>query len=398
MHGREATTTDPAAPYIVWGSELSPYTLKLGALLEYAGLPYRSLPAQGRRMENYRAVRRINRAKRDGNVVRHPKMTELDEYPLVPFLIERNGRVHYDSSALARWIDAYHKPHTGPLFPENDAQCFVAQLIDEAFDEFGLYMVHHNRWVVSAATNDAGERLAGEMKRVLLPGMGSGFARRFARRQVRRLPYLFSVAPDDFSAPVAPSLTPPSRSGFPDTHLLLDEAWENSLVAIERVLSAQPYLLGERFTVADASVYGQLGMNLKDRTAAEQIRERAPVTYRWLTAIRDGQHVGTRGPLRLDESLRPLLETIMQTFVPLMQQNEQAFVEARGSGANVFNEKAFDKGQALYYGEILGKPFRAVVKTFQVQVWRELEQTWSMLPAEARETVSRIIPGCDAFA
>jgi glutathione S-transferase len=36
------------------------------------------------------------------------------------------------------------------------------------------------------------------------------------------------------------------------------------LAALEGVLTRQPFLLGARFTVADASVYGQFGMNLKD--------------------------------------------------------------------------------------------------------------------------------------
>ena len=43
------------------------------------------------------------------------------------------------------------------------------------------------RWVLSAATNDAGRRLAREFRRVLPPGMGARFARRFAARQVRRV-------------------------------------------------------------------------------------------------------------------------------------------------------------------------------------------------------------------
>ena len=56
---------------------------------------------------------------------------------------------------------------TGRLFPEDPCLGFVAQLIDEAFDAFGLYMVHHKRWVLSAASNDAGRRLAREFARVL---------------------------------------------------------------------------------------------------------------------------------------------------------------------------------------------------------------------------------------
>ena len=101
---------------------------------------------------------RINRATRRRTALRYPQLSDLDEYPLVPFVVADRRQVSYDSSALAHWIDDQHRPRRGPLFPEEPALAFIAQLIDEAFDEFGLYMVHHNRWVVSAATNDAGDR------------------------------------------------------------------------------------------------------------------------------------------------------------------------------------------------------------------------------------------------
>ena len=224
--------------FCIWGSELSPFSLKLRALFDFAQLPYAWLPAAGGRLQNYRVLWRINHATRRRTAVRYPQLSDLDEYPLVPFLVEEYRQVYYDSSALARWIDDQHRARRGVLFPEDPALGFIAQLIDEAFDEFGLYMVHHNRWVVSATTNDAGARLAREFARVLLPGMGGSFARRFARRQVRRLPYLFSVAPPGFAAPgLAAELKPPSRDGFPETHQLLTEAWDAYLGAMETVLT-----------------------------------------------------------------------------------------------------------------------------------------------------------------
>ena len=389
---RKATPLD-FPDHAIWGSELSPFALKLRALCDFAGIRYAWLPRDGNRLRNYRALMMITRAKRRRTAIRYPQLSDLDEYPLVPFLIEKRRRVHYDSSALARWIDRSHPPAPGSFFPEDPGLAFVAQLIDEAFDEFGLYMVHHKRWVLSAASNDAGERLAREFARVLIPGMGAAFARSFARRQVRRLPYLFSVAPSGFAIPGLPrDLTPPSRAGFPETHGLLDEAWERHLAGIEAVLALQPFLLGERFTVADAAVYGQLGMNLADPTAADLMRERAPVTHEWLCRIRDGEHVGSAGTLELSRALCPLLAIIVQSFVPLMRQNARAFGEARERGESLFNEKAFDRGRACYEGELLGRPFRSVVKTFQVRVWRELCDAWGALPKEDRARVSRILP------
>jgi glutathione S-transferase len=386
------------SPLGLWGSELSPFTLKLQALLDYAGAPYRVLPAGGGRLENFRALARIQLAKRRRTAVRYPALDALDEYPLVPFLLA-GSQVHYDSSALARWLDDLHPPGPGPLLPGDPALAFAAQLIDEAFDEFGLYLVHHARWVVSATTNDAGARLAREFAFVLPPGAGDRFARRFAARQVRRLPYLFSVAPSASSVDgLPPALMPPARAGFPSTHRLLAHAWEAYMDGVEAVLSVQPYLLGERFTLADASVYGQLGMNLKDPTAAEVMQRRAPATFRWLNAIRDGRHADSRGPLALSLGLRGLFDAIARTFVPLMIQNESAYTAARAAGETLFNEAAFDRGRALYDGMLLGCPFRSVAKTFQVRVWRELRAAWDALAADARTPLLRVLPPTGPFS
>ena len=383
--------------HAIWGSELSPFALKLRALCEVAGLEYRWLPADGGRLENTLTALTIERAKRAGAVVRYPRTSPLDEYPLVPFLVEDRRSVLYDSSALARWLDDHHPPRNGALFPRGDqALAFVAQLIDESFDELGLYLVHHNRWVLSAATNDAGARLARELRRVLPPGTLGVFGRRFARRQVRRLPYLFSVAPEGFCLPgVRPELTPPSRAGFPPTQALLDRIWEEHLRAMEAVFTRQPFLLGDRFTVADASAYGQLAMNLADPTAAERLRLLAPATFAWLCNIRDRGHVGSSGDLRLADSLRPLLQLILRTFVPLMQQNAHAYEAAQRRGETLFNEAAFNRDRSLYDGTLLDQPFRSVVKTFQVRVWRELVDVWTNLSGEARAAVSQLC-GVDA--
>ena len=67
-----------------------------------------------------------------------------------------------------------------------------------------------------------------------------------------------------------------------------------------------------------------------------------------------------------------------------MQQNERAFERMREEGQEVFNELAFDRGEALYDGELMGHPFRSVAKTFQVVTWQELIAHWWALDPAAR--------------
>lgn len=379
----------------LWGVELSPFALKLAAMLEWAAIPYRWLPREGSRLQNSAAAFKIARAKRKGRVCRHGGESELDEFPQVPFLITPDQTVHYDSSALATWIDAEHPPEHGELLPCDPVLNFLVRFIDEAFDEFGLYMVHHNRWVLAAADNGAGERLAEEFSHFLPAIATRRMAVQFPERQVRRLPYLFSVATPEFRVELPQSLTPPARSGFPGTHALLDAAWHEYLAAMESLLEVQPYLFGGRFTLADASAYGELSMNLTDAAAAAVLEERAPRTYRWLCSIRDGEHREAQGKLEVTDALQPLLDVIAETFVPLMRRNEEAYEDALSRGETTFNEAAFDRGLALYDGELRGQAFRHVVKTFQVRTWRDLRVCWTALTSEERLALGRRLPGLE---
>jgi hypothetical protein len=274
------------------------------------------------------------------------------------------------------------------------------RLVDEALDEVGLYLVHHNRWVVSAADNDAGARLAREMRPLLGP-LASVLGRQFPLRQVRRLPYLFSVAPADASfGHLTASLRPPARPGFPATHELLEGAFAELLAAVEPILVARPFLFGERFTVADASLYGQLGMNRKDPSAWAWIRRDAPATAAWIERIASGDFAAHRphGDLRLDAALEPLLAWVCRVFVALMRQNLAAYERHRANGATRFNERAFDKGIALYEGELVGRPFRSVVKTFQVRVWRVLRDEWQALAATDRGRIEARLPAAHGLS
>jgi len=143
------------------------------------------------------------------------------------------------------------------------------------------------------------------------------------------------------------------------------------------------------------------GINLVSRRAEKSLQNSAiaqlellaPNTFRWLCAIRDGrqgEQCGQgRADLALTSSLKPLLRIITSTFVALMRQNEKAYEDAVADGETVFNEAAFDRHRALYDGHLLGHPFRAVAKTFQVRVWRELKESWQALDVQDRNSLEQ---------
>ncbi|HEY0974404.1 MAG TPA: glutathione S-transferase C-terminal domain-containing protein [Solimonas sp.] len=358
---------------VLWGSELSPFFLKIEALCRHAGLPVVRRPDGGSALENLRLMARLKRAQRQRTVKRWPSADPLDEYPLVPYLMTEDGAVHHDSSGIAGWLDEQRHESVTPLIPwEDPTLAFACRLIDEALDEVGLYCVHHHRWVVSREDNNAGARLAHEFRSLVIPPLRPLMASRFSKRQTRRLPYLFSVAAADARWPRNGKPVPPTRKGFPATHARLEQCWDELVDAAAHALRSRPYLLGDRFTLADAAVYGQLGMNLSDPSSERRLRARAPRLREWLGAIMDGRHTGTQGRVNLHPDLEPLLDWTRRNFVPLMRANVEAYERLAQQGQRRYNEAAFDRSDALYDTEWRGEPARHVAKRFQVRVWRDL--------------------------
>lgn len=395
-----AALTQRPPTWILWGAELSPFALKLEAILRHHGLPFQWQPRTGGFRTAFRFAMRRSAVVAGRRPLTAPELDPLDEFPLVPFLFGPDGENLYDSSAIGAWLDATRVPgdaDASALVPDDDAALrFGIRLVDEALDEVGLYLVHHNRWVVAARDNGAGVRIAAEMRPLWGP-LSPLLQRAFPARQCRRLPYLFSVAaPDDprFSD-VPVRIRPPARAGFPPTHALLDEMYESLLGCVEPILERRPFLFGSRFTLADASLYGQIGMNLDDVGARRRLARLAPATEAWILRLAQGDFAGHRpdGALDLDTAVEPLLHWTGRTFVPLMRQNLAAYERHAARGETIFNERAFDQGRSLYDGTLLGQPFRHVAKTFQVRVWRDLRREWTSLAPADRERLPAILQG-----
>lgn len=387
-----------AKPWVIWGSELSPFTLKLIRLFRHARLPFRFLPAEGSLYENLVHGLRVERVRRGQLLISWPEMDEDDEFPLVPFVFGPSGEILYDSTAIAHWINrdliAAQK-----IIPDDPVVSFIVRLIDDYADEYGLYMVHHNRWKVSALDNDAGMRMSREFRFMTGPFQRLQ-ARWFSARQTRRLPYLFSVAPEGFSIDGLPKKRqPPSKAGFPATHKLLEESFDRLLVILEDLLGRRKFVLGDQFTLADASLYGQLGMNLSDPAADRWIKLRSPRLHDWLMALHGAasEPIASSHHLAIDGDLKPLLDEICRTHVPLMQQNAQAHQSFKAQGHQLFNEAAFNKGLCLFDGVIEGHPYRSVAKSFQAKVWKDCLQHWHRLDPKAQATLQALLPDPNIF-
>lgn len=394
------TAEDLSSRYRLQGSALSPFSMKVEALLRHARLPYVLLPRDGTRRLALRTQARQLAVMRGLEAPTYPPLGQLRELPLVPYVFTPEDEILWDSTAIGRWLDDHPERLDSPsaLLPRDPATRFACLLIDELFDELGLYVLHHVRWVTSGATTRAMDVL-GEEYTPLLGAVGAKVAtRRFARRQVRRLPYLFSVAAPGAHLPgVTSALQPPSRPGFPETHTLLDELFDAFLDASEHALAGSPYLFGERFSLADAALYGMMeSIRRLDPTGAERMRTRAPQLDAWLERV-GREPTERRGRLHLRAEVSGLLDLVTMGLVPLLQQNADAWREASRRGeARRRPERAFDAGRALYDGTLRGHAFRSVAKGFQVEVWERLRLELVQIPDDALDELWATAPGLAA--
>lgn len=301
----------------------------------------------------------------------HRNPSALEEFPLVPWLFPESGGYLCDSTEIGLYLE---RTHEGAVTPGDPATAFASRLIEEAVDEVGLYALHHTRWVTSGRTTIAMPKLAEEIAGSLGRPAASLFIKKFGPRQVRRLNYLFSVAPEgaDFSD-FPTDMKPPARAGFPPTHELLDTIWFSMLDGVEHALAdGRDYLFGDGLTMADAALIGNLGSTLLvDPEAAEIMEDRAPRTVSWLRANLEG--TPKLGEVHeLGESQSPLLNWASEAFIPLMKQNAEAYERCPVEEGGPRNEKAYNRGINLFDGELMGHPYRTVVKDFQVKTYREI--------------------------
>lgn len=345
-------------------------------MLRYASIAHRFLPAEGNAREVISGQWRCLNIKYRRLPLTWPLPTGQEDFPLVPYWFDENDKQYnyYDSTALAVLLDQ-QQLSPAPLIPKPEPLQFLVRLIDEFADEWGLYLVHHNRWVLSANCNNAGDRLANEFSAILpFNIVRRGFARWFSKRQTRRLPYLFSIGGQ--------------------TRDLLNDSFLRLLQAIEPLVATRAFIFGDHMTLADASLYGQLAMNLSDPAANTLIAQTAPRTHQWLLHLHDEtqrpQHANAKASYQLDDALSPLLREISRTFIPLMQQNAAAVsrIYRQENPPRHVNERAFNRKQGLYSGELDGHTFTTVAKTFQASIWHSLLEQWQGM-AETEQQLLR---------
>ncbi|MFZ5670760.1 MAG: glutathione S-transferase family protein [Pseudomonadota bacterium] len=268
-------------PYRLFGSEMSPYSVKVRSYLRFKGIAHDWIP---RRPDNDAEYRRYARL------------------PIVPTVVTPDDEGIQDSTPIIEAIDAAHP--SPAIHPEDGVLAFLSALVEEFGDEWGNKLMFHHRWfaevdqIASAQTlawlaNPRGDAEAvaqlAAMIRQRMSGRGS-----FVGSSPANAPYITAACLE-----------------------LLD--------LLETHLAGRRYLFGGRPAFGDFGLAAQLYEASVDPTCGAMIRGRAPAVLDWCHRMLEPRVDGPFETLEaLAPTLSPLLAYMARGFLPWTAANARA--------------------------------------------------------------------------
>jgi glutathione S-transferase len=327
-------STQPEAPYVVYRLDVSYFSGKLEAYLQYKEIPFRRIEVTNRIMRSH-VVPNAGIAKVP--VVRTPEALWLqDSTPIIDHLEARHPR--------------------GAVIPEDPEQAFFSRLLEDYADEWLWRPALHYRWSFRPDARLLGRRIADDIIDDL-PVPRALAARFIARRQYRTY-----VRGDGVTA---------------ETRAHVEQIYSSTLAHLEAVLAHRPFLLGGRPSLADFGFFASMFRHFSlDPTPSRIMRNRAPRTYAWVARLWAARHSSTRGEWHAAGDLPgewdPILEDVASGYLPYLDANAVAWRD----GLRRFDWEA----QGVRYR-------RTPVVQYRVWCRERLQQHFDALPEEAKGPV-----------
>jgi glutathione S-transferase len=273
--------------YRIFGSELSPYSVKVRSYFRYKDLPHEWL------------------LRSPANQAEFQKYAKL---PLVPLVVTPDGAGIQDSTPIIEQFEA----SAPTLRPDDPTLAFLSALIEEYGDEWGNKWMFSYRWAYVPDTWATAERIAQQMMGAQGPLAVAQARAAVAERMTGRLGFVGSSA---------------------TTRPLIEASFKRVLEILDKHLAARPYVLGGRPAMADFGLWGQFYEAATDPTPGAIMRT-APNLMAWVQRMVSPKAEGPfEGWSSLSAGLMPLLtEEIGRLFLPWSAANADAIAR---------NEKTF---------------------------------------------------------
>jgi glutathione S-transferase len=289
-----------SSEYRIFGSELSPYSVKVRSWFRYKGIPHRWLLRAGENLAEYQRFAKI---------------------PIVPLVVTPEGTGLQDSTPLIEQLEA---TFPDPSIHPGDPVCaFVSTLLEEFGDEWGNKWMFHYRWAREIDQWSAAGRLARSMAPLADDAAFAERTRQVRDRMVDRVGFVGSN---------------------PDTAPLIEASFCDAIVQLDDHLARRPYLFGARPSFGDFGMWGQLYEAWTDPTAGALIEARALNLLAWIQRMLWPR---AEGEFEAWEALAP-------TLMPFLTDQ----VGARFMPWTLANARAIAGGQQTFDVELPGGTWR----------------------------------------
>ena len=298
-----------AAPYRIFGIELSPYSVKVRSYFRYKGIPHTWVVRGASQMDEFR---------------RYAKL------PLIPLVVGADGASLQDSTPILEHLEAAY-PEPG-IHPPDPVAAFVSALIEEYADEWGNKPMFHYRWTYEADQQSAAERIARANAPDAPAAQLGALSGAIRERMVPRLSFVGSSAA---------------------TRDTIETSFRRQARILEAHLARRPYLFGARPAFADFGAYAQLYQCWSDPTPGAWLRAETPRVVAWIERMLAPKAEGPFEPWSaLEPTLAPLLrDEVAGCFLPWSDANARALAA----------------GAAEFDLELEGRPFRQQVQKYHAR-------------------------------
>jgi len=267
--------------YRIFGSEMSPYSVKVRSYFRFKGVPHRWIARNPSTDEDYKRFAKL---------------------PIVPTVATPEDEGQQDSTPIMERAEArFPEPSMHPADP---ALAFLSALLEEFGDEWGNKLMFHHRWYADVDQAASAQTLA----RLSLPnGTVEQVAERTKMVRERMTGRGHFVGSSDANAP------------------LITGYYLELLDLLETHLADRKYLFGARPAFGDFGLYAQLYEASVDPTCGGMIRARGPAVLDWCHRMLEPR---VDGDFETWESLKPTLAPVLayvgRYFLPWTAANAAA--------------------------------------------------------------------------
>lgn len=323
-------------PIRIFGSELSPYSVKVRAYARYKRIPHRWIVRNRDNMAEFQKFARL---------------------PLIPLVVTPEGEGIQDSTPILERFEALHPDP--PIHPKDSALSFLSALIEEYGDEWANKPMFHFRWSREEDARSAAVRIAREN----LPGAPEPEIEQVAASIVQRMvPRLRFVGSSE------------------ETRETIEGSFRRLARLLEAHLADRPYLFGGRPAFADFGLAPELFQCASDPTPGAWLEAHAPTVVAWARRMLDP---GAEGDFERWTSLEP-------TLTPILREEVNAMFLPWSDA----NARALEAGDAEFTVTLEGRPFRQETQKYHAKSLAALRARYARVAG--RGDIDRVLDttGC----